>query len=820
MGQKKEKVIKIPLELPILPVRDVVVFPYMILPLFVGRTISVSAIDESLSKDRLIFLAAQKEQGEEEPSPDQLYQTGTVALIMRMLKMPDGRIKILVQGISRARIETIIQREPFMKAAIKRVREREPKKNLEVEALIRTVKEQMQKVTDLGKMVLPDIMVVAENLDEPGRLADLLGSNLGLKVEEAQEVLETSSSLARLQKVHELLSREINLLEMQEKIHSRTKGEIDKSQREYYLREQLKSIQKELGEIDELSAEIAEYEQKIKAADMPEKVQEQASKQLERLRHMHPDAAEASIMRTYLDWLVEMPWSRSTSDNLDISLAESVLDEDHYDLEKVKNRVLEYLAVRKLKERMKGPILCFVGPPGVGKTSLGKSIARALGRKFVRISLGGVRDEAEIRGHRRTYVGALPGKIVQGIHGAGSNNPVFMMDEVDKLGADFRGDPSAALLEVLDPEQNQSFADHYLGVPFDLSNVMFIATANLLDPIPSALKDRMEVLGLPGYTDDEKLHIVRRYLLARQLEEHGLLPEDLGLSDPAILRIIHWHTREAGLRNLEREIAGICRKVARNIASGRSGPFQVTTRNLEKYLGPQKFFMEGEQEKNDVGVATGLAWTQAGGEILYVETTLMKGKGGIILTGQLGDVMKESAQAAISFTRSRAGSLGVDPNFSADSDIHVHVPAGAIPKDGPSAGITIATALVSSLTGIPVNKDVAMTGEITLRGRVLPIGGVKEKVLAAHRAGIKTVILPARNSSDLEEVPPKIKRTMNFVPVGSIEEVLARALVSSPLKDRGGAKKGRGLRQGQRAAGRDTAPASPGTARGRDRDCP
>jgi ATP-dependent Lon protease len=786
MPRKKEEIVKIPRELPILPVRDIVVFPYMILPLFVARTISINAIDEALAKNRLIFLAAQKDQGDEEPRPDQLHQVGTVALIMRMLKMPDGRIKILVQGVSRARIEEVLQEEPFMRASIKQIREKpEGKKNLEAEALVRTVKEQMQKVADLGKVVLPDIMVVAENLDEPGRLADLLGSNLGLKMEEAQEVLEITDPLTRLQKVNELLSKEMDLLEMQEKIHSRTKGEIDKSQREYYLREQLKSIQTELGEIDERSAEIAEYEAKIKEAAMPEKVRDQAVKQLERMGHMHPEAAEASLVRTYLDWLVEIPWSRSTTDNLDISLAERVLDEDHYDLEKVKDRILEFLAVRKLKEKMKGPVLCFVGPPGVGKTSLGRSIARALGRKFVRISLGGVRDEAEIRGHRRTYVGALPGKIIQGIHGVGSNNPVFMMDEVDKIGADFRGDPSSALLEVLDPEQNNSFADHYLGVPFDLSNVMFITTANLLDPIPPALKDRMEVLNLPGYTDDEKLHIARRYLLERQLEDHGLHHDDLTVSDTALLGIIHRYTREAGLRNLEREIAAICRKVARNIASGRAGPFHVTARNIKKYLGPRKFFMEGELEKNDVGVATGLAWTQAGGEILYVETTLMKGKGSVILTGQLGDVMKESAQAAISYTRTKARELGVDPEFSIARDIHIHVPAGAIPKDGPSAGITIATALVSSLTGIPVNKDVAMTGEITLRGKVLPIGGLKEKVLAAHRAGIKTVILPARNSSDLEEIPPKIKRTMKFVPVDSVGEVLEQALISSPLKGTG-----------------------------------
>ncbi len=781
MAAKSEEIVKIPKEIPLLPVRDIVVFPYMILPLFVARTISINAIDEALSKDRLIFLTAQKDQNEEEPQPDELFRVGTVALIMRMLKMPDGRIKILVQGVARARLEKVLQQEPFYKAQIRRVREVEsPEAGLESEALIRTVKEQLQKITSMGKVVLPDIMVVAENLDEPGRLADLLGSNLGLKMEDAQSILELEEPVRRLQRVNEILNKEIDLLEMQEKIHTRARGEIDKSQREYYLREQLKAIQKELGEVDERSAEMAEYREKIEAAGMPENVRNQADKQLERLGHMHPDAAEASLVRTYLDWLVELPWSRATADNLDIPLAEKVLNEDHYDLDKVKNRILEYLAVRKLKEQMKGPILCFVGPPGVGKTSLGKSIARALGRKFVRISLGGVRDEAEIRGHRRTYVGALPGKIVQGIHGAGSNNPIFMMDEVDKLGADFRGDPSSALLEVLDPEQNHSFVDHYLGVPFDLTKVMFIATANLLDPIPPALKDRMEVINIPGYTDEEKLHIARRYVLSRQLEEHGLMEGDLQVSDGAIMQIIHQHTREAGLRNLEREIATICRRTARDIASGRSGPFHVTTRNLERYLGPRKFYMEGEQEHSEVGVATGLAWTQTGGEILHVEATLMKGKGGVILTGQLGEVMKESAQAAISYARAKAGDLGVDPDFNAGNDVHIHVPAGAIPKDGPSAGITIATAFISSLTGAPVSKDIAMTGEITLRGRVLPIGGVKEKVLAAHRAGLKKVILPSKNRTDLEEIPPKIKRTMKFFLVDSIEEVLSRALEKRP----------------------------------------
>jgi len=776
---KKEEVLRIPKELPVLPVRDIVVFPYMIIPLFVARTLSINAIDEALAKDRMIFLATQRDQSVEEPTPEQLYPVGTAALIMRMLKMPDGRIKILVQGVARARTEKVLQEEPFLRVQVRRLREHEPAKgDLEVEALVRSVKEQMQKVAAMGKVVLPDILLVAENLDDPGRLADLLGSNLGLRVHDAQEILELADPAARLRRVNEVLAKEINLLEMQEKIQTRAKGEIDKSQREYYLREQLKAIQKELGDVDERSGEIAEYRAKIQAAGMPEAVQAQAEKQLGRLGHMHQDAAEASMLRTYLDWLVELPWSRSTTDNLDIPAAEQVLDEDHYDLEKVKTRILEYLAVRKLREQMKGPILCFVGPPGVGKTSLGRSIARALGRTFARISLGGVRDEAEIRGHRRTYGGALPGKIIQGIHSAGSNNPVFMLDEIDKLGADFRGDPSAALLEVLDPEQNNSFSDHYLNLPFDLSKVMFICTANLMDPIPGPLKDRMEVLVVPGYTDDEKLHIARTYLLPRQLREHGLAPEAVRIPDAVFLRIINQYTREAGLRNLEREVAAVCRKLARRVASGEPGPFALTPRMLEQMLGPRRFFHEGEQEKSECGVATGLAWTPTGGEILYVETTLMKGGKGLTLTGQLGDVMKESAQAAVSYARSRAEALGIDPDFHAKHDIHIHVPAGAIPKDGPSAGVTIATSLISALSSTPVNKGVAMTGEITLRGRVLPIGGLKEKTLAAHRAGIRTIIAPAKNSPDLEELPPKIRRSMKFVLVESMDEVLATALVA------------------------------------------
>jgi len=624
------------------------------------------------------------------------------------------------------------------------------------------------------------VLVIINNLEHPGRLADLVASNLDLKVEQAQQILEIFDPMERLHRLSELLGKEIEVLEMQHKIQSQAREEMDKTHREYYLREQLKAIQKELGETDERGQEIQELEQKIAKAKMPEAVGQEARTQLNRLSRMHPDAAEASVIRTYLDWLIDLPWAKQTKDNLSIKAAHKILEEDHYDLEKVKERILEYLAVRtlkrKLKKQMKGPILCFVGPPGVGKTSLGRSIARALGRKFVRISLGGVRDEAEIRGHRRTYIGALPGKIIQGIKQAGTNNPVFMMDEVDKVGADFRGDPSAALLEVLDPEQNEAFTDHYLGVPFDLRNTMFITTANLADPIIPALKDRMEVIEISGYTEEEKLHIARRYVLPRQLEENGITVKQVELTDDAILKIIQSYTREAGLRNLEREVATVCRKVARDVAEGKKGLTRVTPAALHRFLGAPRFLPEPEQEIDEIGVATGLAWTQTGGDLLYIECTVMRGKGQLSLTGQLGDVMKESAQAALSYARSRGTSLGLKEETFAKNDIHIHVPAGAIPKDGPSAGITMATALISALTKTPVRRDVAMTGEITLRGKVLPIGGLKEKVLAARRMGIKTVILPTKNDKDIKELPANVKRGMQFVYVEHMDEVLKVAL--------------------------------------------
>lgn len=777
LEQKDEKEIEIPDTLPVLPIRDIVVFPYMILPLFVGREMSIRSIDHALNSNRMIMLLTQKDLNIENPGPDDLFTVGTVGIIMRMLKLPDGRVKILVQGLTKARVLSFTQTEPMFMATIERLPDQKIEEiSIEIEALIRTVKEQLDKAVSLGKAILPDIMVVVENLSDPGRLADLVASNLGLKTEQAQEILEIDDPVKRLKKVSEILGREVELLLVQQKIQTEARGEIDKTQREYFLREQLKAIQKELGEIDERAEEIKEFRKKIEEAKMPEKVMKEAEKQLRRLEKMHPDSAEAATVRTYLEWMVELPWSKSTRDNLDIKSAEKVLNKDHYDLEKVKERILEYLSVRKLKEKMKGPILCFIGPPGVGKTSLGKSIARSLGREFVRMSLGGVRDEAEIRGHRRTYVGALPGRIIQGIRQAGTNNPVFMLDEIDKIGMDFRGDPSSALLEVLDPEQNNAFVDHYLGVPFDLSNVMFITTGNLADTIPGPLRDRMEVIYLSGYTTEEKLGIAKNYLLPKQLEEHGLTKRNLRVTDAALQLLITQYTREAGVRNLEREIANLCRKVAKRIAEGAPKKFLITTKNLHRYLGVPKYLPEEEMEKDEVGVATGLAWTETGGDIIYVEATTMKGKGALTLTGQLGDVMKESAQAALSYIRSRAKKLGIKDDIFSRTDIHIHVPAGAIPKDGPSAGITMATAIASALTGIPVNKNVAMTGEVTLRGRVLPIGGLKEKSLAAKRMGIKKVIIPKRNKKDLEDIPKYVKKDIEFVFVDTMDDVLKVAL--------------------------------------------
>jgi ATP-dependent Lon protease len=777
----KEDAIKIPDVLPVLPLKDLVIFPFIIVPLSVSREKSINAVDQALAENRVIMLTAQKDFQNEDPGEDELYRIGTVAIIMRMLKLPDGRIRILVQGLSRARVDYFIQTAPFFKAKITRIEEPATKERpLDVEALIRSVKQNLEKSVSLGKNISPEVMVIASNLDDPARLTDLAASNLDLKLEEAQQILETIDATERLKKVNDLLTREINLLTMQQEISTAAQGEMNKNQREYFLRQQLKAIQSELGEGEELSEEVDNYRRKIEEKMMPEEAKEEVEKQIKRLERSHPDSAETSIIRTYLDWMTNLPWGVTSQDNHDLDHARAILDEDHYDLEKIKERILEYLAVRKLKgTKMKGPILCFVGPPGVGKTSLGRSIARSLNRKFVRISLGGVRDEAEVRGHRRTYVGALPGRIVQGINQAGTGNPVFMLDEVDKIGADYRGDPSSALLEVLDPEQNNSFRDHYLGVAYDLSNVMFIVTANILDTIQPAFLDRMEVIRLSGYTDEEKVMIAKRHLIPKQMEENGINETPVVWTDSGIMRVITGYTKEAGLRNLEREIGSICRKIAVEVASGKAQEtYRLTESTVEKYLGPMKHFTEELLERDQVGVATGLAWTAVGGDILFIEAISVRGKGKLQLTGQLGEVMKESAQAALTYARAHADEQGIPQDFFETHDIHIHVPAGAIPKDGPSAGITMTAAIISVITGRAVRRNVAMTGEVTLRGEILPIGGVKEKVLAARAAKINTVILPKLNQRDLADVPEPIKRDMQFHFVDHIEDVLKIALLA------------------------------------------
>ncbi len=778
-GQK----LQIPPRLPVLLLRDIVIFPSMIAPLFVGREKSKAAIDHALSGNRMILLLTQKDMETEEPKREDVYETGTVALIMRMLKLPDGRVRILAQGLVRGRIETFEDNGQVVTAQVTVLREPEKgEKTLESEALSRNVRTGLERATSLGKTIPPEVLIIASNVEEPGRLADLTASNLELKVPEAQEILEILDPVKRLKKVYELLTRELELLDVQSRISSEAKGEMDKLQRQYFLRQQMKAIQKELGEGTEIQEEIKSYQDRLKRLKVEEEVREEIEKQISRLSQMHPESAETAVVRNYLDWMFALPWNKSTVDNLDLRKAKKILDEDHYGLKKIKERILEYLAVRKLSKTAKGPILCFVGPPGVGKTSLGKSIARALGRSFVRMSLGGVHDEAEIRGHRRTYVGAMPGRIIQNIRRAGSNNPVFMMDEVDKIGADFRGDPSSALLEVLDPEQNNSFRDHYLGVPFDLSRVMFITTANLLDPIQPAFRDRMEVIELAGYTLEEKLQIACRHLIPKELTEHALDAKALQFTDEALRKMIELYTREAGVRNLEREIASVCRKVARQVAEDRKAPVKVTPQNLEKYLGPPRIFKDEALKKDQVGVATGLAWTETGGEILFVEATKMPGKGNLNLTGSLGEVMKESAQAAMSYARAHARELGIDPRIFSNNDFHIHVPEGAIPKDGPSAGVTMATAFISLCTDIKVKWSVAMTGEITLRGTVLPIGGLKEKVLAAQRAGAKTLIVPAQNKKDMVDIPSQVKRELDFVFVSDIHQVLEHALVKKPAR--------------------------------------
>jgi len=770
----------IPKELPILPARDIVLFPHMVLPFMVMEEPLFKLVDDALSGDKIIGLFAVKD--EEGKPPENLYKVGCAASIMKMIKVPEAGLRLLVQGLARVSIEDYISKEPYLKAKVIPHYD-EYKKDVELDALVTNVRGLFHKVIELSPALPPELDMVATNIDEPGILADMVASTINIGKSDKQEILETFDVKQRLLKVMGLLNREIETLELANKIQSQVKADMDKAQREFFLRQQLKAIHKELGEKDEYEAEIEALKAKIKQKKLPQEARKEAEREINRLARMNPAYPEYTVARNYLDWILELPWQESTKDNLDIAAARRILDRDHYNLEKVKKRILEYLAVRKLKPDAKGSILCFVGPPGTGKTSLGKAIAEALGRKFVRISLGGIRDEAEIRGHRRTYVGAMPGRIIQGIKKAGSNNPVFMLDEIDKLGLDFRGDPSAALLEVLDPEQNYAFVDHYLGVEFDLSKVMFITTANILDTIPMPLRDRMEVLELAGYTVAEKVLIAKKYLIPRQLEANGLTERHLRFEDEAIKKIVLYYTREAGLRNLEREIASVCRQVATKIAEGEDVSIVVTPDNVEEFLGPQRFYFEVAERTMAPGVATGLAWTPSGGEIIFIEATKMKGKKRLILTGSLGEVMKESAEAALSYVRSQSKKLGIPEDFYEYNDIHIHVPSGAIPKDGPSAGVAICTALVSLLKNRPVRSDVAMTGEITLRGLVLPVGGIKEKVLAAHLAGIKYVILPKRNDKDLKEISEDVKQEMKFVLVERMDEIVDFALDKRRVKD-------------------------------------
>lgn len=773
-----ERTMDIPERIPLLPVRDIVVFPYMILPLYVGRETSVRAVEESLTRNRFIFLASQKDLAEENPTEASIYTIGTVAMIMRMRKLSDGRIKVLIQGVCKARVKNYSKTNPFFEVTAEKIEEPAlvAANTNEYEALIRTAKEQLEKVIALGRVLSPDIILVLDDVADPGRLADLIASNLGLKVADAQKILETADPKERLMLVNDILANELEVLQVQSRIRSSAKDEMSKSQREYFLREQMRAIKNELGEADTKGEELEELRDRVHKSGMPEGAMTEALKQLARLERMHPDASEASMVRTYLDWMVDLPWNKSTTDNLELNHAQKILDEDHYDLSKVKDRILEFLAVRKLKEKdMKGPILCLVGPPGVGKTSLGKSVARAMGREYYRIALGGVKDEAEIRGHRRTYVGAMPGKIIQGLKHIKTNNPVIVLDEIDKLGSDFRGDPSAAMLEVLDPEQNATFRDNYLNVDFDLSNVLFIATANMFENIPAALRDRMETIHIPGYTNSDKLYITKQHLIDRQIAANGITPNDIEFTDSGLAYLISHYTREAGLRNLEREVGSVCRKVAKLKVFGENKKILITADNVPEFLGPPRHIKEERLKEDSVGIVTGLAWTQAGGEVLYVEALGIKGKGGFTLTGQLGDVMKESARAALSYARAHSEELGIDPEWFDNNEVHIHLPAGAIPKDGPSAGVTLSTALASLATGIPVRSDVAMTGEITLSGRVLPVGGIREKALAALTHGVSTVILPVANKKDITEIPTEFKNKINFVFVENIDEVFAVA---------------------------------------------
>jgi ATP-dependent Lon protease len=771
-----ERTITFKENLPLLPLRGMIVFPFMVIPLDVGRDKSINALEEAMVQDRLIILAAQRQAKTNEPSEEDIYEIGTIAEIKQLLKLPDGTFRVLVEGLSRARIIKYLQTEPFYRVQLAEVHEMEEKR-VETEALMRSALYHFEQFVKLSKKIPPEVLTSVSSVDDPGRLADIIVSHLGLKVEEKQEILEAISPKNRLEILCSMLGKEIDILEVERKIHLRVRKQMEKTQKEYYLREQIKAIQRELGDSDERGNETEELRKKAAGSGLPADVAEKVTKEIERLEKMPALSAEAVVVRNYIDWILALPWTKTTKDRLDVKLAETILDEDHFGLEKVKERILEYLAVCQLAKRLKGPILCLIGPPGVGKTSLAKSVARALNRKFVRFSLGGVRDEAEIRGHRRTYVGALPGKIIQIMKQAGSKNPVVLLDEIDKMSTDFRGDPSAALLEVLDPEQNCAFGDHYLEVTFDLSQVLFITTANTFYNIPQPLLDRMEVITISGYTEDEKLEIAKRHLLPKQLEEHGLTRKEISIPPAVIQQVITGYTRESGVRGLERQLAMLCRKAAREIVQTGKRPIRMSVNNLTKYLGNVKYRHGNAEEQDQIGIATGLAWTETGGDILSIEVTPVKGKGQLILTGKLGEVMRESAQAAFSYIRSRAKELGIEDEFHEKYDLHIHVPEGAIPKDGPSAGITIATAIVSALTGRAVRKDVAMTGEITLRGRVLPIGGLKEKLLAAHRAGLKSVLIPKENERDLEEISESVRGKLRLVLVASMDEVWREALV-------------------------------------------
>jgi ATP-dependent Lon protease len=771
--EKEGNLDDIPTTLPMMPVRDVVIFTDMLLPLFVGREKSIKAVEESLASDRYLFLSAQKDSEVENPKSDDVYEMGTVGRIQKMLKLPDGRIKALVQGISKARVVKYVKKRSWFQVEIELVKDVELEEvSIETEALMRNVRESSEKILALRGELSGDVGLLLEHIESPGKLADLVASNLRLKVEDAQVLLETADPEKRLAKINDLLARELELSTVQARIQTDVKDEISKSQRDYFLREQVKAIHRELGDGDDKFAEIEELKAKIKKAKMPERAEEETFKQLRRLEQMHSDSSEASIIRTYLDCIVELPWKRSTKDFLDIGKSAQLLDKNHYGLDKVKDRILEYLSVRKLNPGLKGQIICFAGPPGVGKTSLGQAIAKAMKRKFVRISLGGIRDEAEIRGHRRTYIGAMPGRILQGLRQCGTNNPVFMLDEIDKLGNDFRGDPSSALLEALDPEQNDEFSDHYLNMPFDLSNVLFILTANMTDTIPSALLDRMEVIRIPGYTREEKLMIATTHLFPRQLKANGLGRRHISISPGALQTVISEYTLEAGLRELERTLGAICRKIARKIAEGQKGKYAIKKQSLTSYLGPPKFLTELDQEESQAGLVTGLAWTEVGGEPLYIEVALCHGKGELSVTGQIGDVMQESARAALTYTKANMEQFGIEKEAFEEKDIHIHVPAGAIPKDGPSAGIAMATALISAFTGKVVSNQVAMTGEISLRGRVLPIGGLKEKALGALRVGIKKIIIPEKNKKDLYDMPKSVKKKIEFFCVRDLDQVL------------------------------------------------